>query len=652
MDAAVKLVAMVTLYGNFTTMGVVARCPEALSPDVVSHAALYVVEDGVEKPAHGLARVGATDHFAGSLFNLEPGAEYTVKVEFHDRAGNVLAEGTATGATRAEPAVPETEAALYVSPEGDDAAAGTLDEPLATIAAALEKASAGTTVFLREGTWYEGDIRARKGGSPGAPVILRAFEGEKPVLSGADPALIDAQWDENDGVYSAPFAGKTWNVVMRRKDSGEISRLYPLKTRQEILSGTSRCGDKDLTFEQLGFTGAYHCDGERIFVVVPEGGITDYEVYVSRFTDGIQLEGVSHYVFDGIEFRHYGRGDYGKAIGFVDSNENLVENCRFLYCNTGVWLKGASFNNTVQDSFFLDDLAHWHFSYTKTSAGWDYHRQIETGAVYTGGRYTGRGLVVRRNRIVDLFDGAHLGPWVEVNELTSETDFLNNTVINAADDFVETDGYSRNVRIVGNVMDRSLSGVSLAQALDGPTFIIRNVIANSGVCHATTDPYDYEYEGYPVKTNGGPRADVGSGPVFFYHNTSWTADPKSRAWLVKTARWRYFVFRNNIWCGKAMGIDVWHPPLSPVDWQYDCIYPEHGPFVKLAGKPFPALESAQTIMHTFDNCISVYPEFVNPVNGDFRLLSGSPCTDAGVPVPGINDDFAGAAPDIGAFEKE
>lgn len=335
------------------------------------------------------------------------------------------------------------------------------------------------------------------------------------------------------------------------------------------------------------------------------------------------------------------------------SSENLIQDCAFYYCNTGVALKNESSNNTVQASTFMDDLAHWHFSYTKTSAGWDYHQQIETGGVYTTARYTGRGLVVRDNYMEGLFDGAHFGPWVEVNPITSESDFIGNTVIDIADDFIETDGYSRNVRIIDNFMDRSLSGISLAQALDGPTFIIRNVIANSGVCHATTDPYDYEYEGYPVKTNGGPKPDIGSGPVFFYHNSVWTSDPKSRAFLVKSAKWRVLVFRNNIWCGMAQGLDAWHPPLSPLDWDYDDIYNASGPFMVLKPDVYRTIEDARTKRGVFANCISTDPEFTDAQQGDFNLKPSSPCIDAGVVVPGINDGrFDGEAPDLGAFERQ
>ena len=40
----------------------------------------------------------------------------------------------------------------------------------------------------------------------------------------------------------------------------------------------------------------------------------------------------------------------------------------------------------------------------------------------------------------------------------------------------------------------------------------------------------------------------------------------------------------------------------------------------------------------------------NPADFDFRLRPGSPPIDAGQPLPGVNDGFAGKAPDLGAYE--
>lgn len=49
--------------------------------------------------------------------------------------------------------------------------------------------------------------------------------------------------------------------------------------------------------------------------------------------------------------------------------------------------------------------------------------------------------------------------------------------------------------------------------------------------------------------------------------------------------------------------------------------------------------------------IAVDPLLTNPAAFDFTLQAGSPCIDAGIAIAGINDDYLGAAPDMGRFEK-
>jgi hypothetical protein len=47
--------------------------------------------------------------------------------------------------------------------------------------------------------------------------------------------------------------------------------------------------------------------------------------------------------------------------------------------------------------------------------------------------------------------------------------------------------------------------------------------------------------------------------------------------------------------------------------------------------------------------LNVDPEFA-AVGTDYRLAAGSPLIDVGMAIPGVNDDFFGEAPDIGAYE--
>ena len=144
--------------------------------------------------------------------------------------------------------------------------------------------------------------------------------------------------------------------------------------------------------------------------------------------------------------------------------------------------------------------------------------RFEGGVINVDSKFNGRRLVFRRNRIRNFFDGVHSTPWTVNNSLTNEIDFYENIIDGCIDDFVEADGDSRNVRIFDNYMNRSLSGISVAQALDGPTFIMYNVIGNCGMVPASQRPGS-ENAGYPFKTNGGTGEETGSGPFYFYHNT-------------------------------------------------------------------------------------------------------------------------------------
>jgi len=649
-------IARAETYGNSNTMGVVADCPEGYGPLDIRSIRTFLVEGESRRRVHDFVRVASAvapkDYFATSIFHLQPGTEYTVEIEYYDHDGKLITTLRERGRTRAEPAIPETSRSLFVSPDGRDEDSGTFERPFRTLKAGFAALAPGTTLFIRAGTYYEGELSVPSGGSGDAPIVIRSYEGEKVVIDCSHPDVTSADWGAaGDGIYSTPLGEMSWNISLEERGTGKHYRSYPLRTREELTSGQSA----GMSFERLGFTGAYYHDGETLHLRVPQGAIDDYLVHVSRYDHAIVADRSDSVFIDGIEMRYTTRG----AVNLKDSSEWLLQHLRVLYCNEGVHIKGDSSNNTIQDSFFFDDVNHWDFEYVKTDAGWFYHGYVETGAVATDGRYSGRGLVFRRNRIEGMFDGVHLCPWVECNVRTSETDFCDNEVLDIADDFIETDGYSRNVRIFGNYMSDALTGVSLAQALDGPTWVLYNVIANCGVCSATQLGGTW---GYPIKTNGGDGyLDVGTGTVLLYHNTSHTSDPDGRAFLVKHAMWRSMIFRNNIWCGQIAGLVTFRSELWPVDWDYDVIHTESGPLADIGGRHYGTLDelrAAPVIMpmprfgrNAFGkHLISSDPGFVSPEAGDYRLRPDSPCIDAGVVIPGINDGrFSGDAPDIGAL---
>jgi hypothetical protein len=74
----------------------------------------------------------------------------------------------------------------YVSPLGSDANPGSKAKPFQTIQHAADVAQPGDTVFLRRGTYREAVVPLTSG-SPGAPIVFRAYKRETVTIDGADP---------------------------------------------------------------------------------------------------------------------------------------------------------------------------------------------------------------------------------------------------------------------------------------------------------------------------------------------------------------------------------------------------------------------------------------------------------------------------------
>lgn len=86
---------------------------------------------------------------------------------------------------------------IYVSPDGSDQNDGTISSPFRTLKQAALKATAGTTVFVREGTYYE-SLYVEHSGTKSKPINFKNYQDEKVIISGKhlkepkeDTALIE-----------------------------------------------------------------------------------------------------------------------------------------------------------------------------------------------------------------------------------------------------------------------------------------------------------------------------------------------------------------------------------------------------------------------------------------------------------------------------
>ncbi len=644
----------IEFFGNYHTAGVIAALPEGITAQQIVAMRCELNVDGQWEPVHDLVQVGEFPWFATSLFWLTPASRYQVKVEVIGTNQKLLATWDGEGQTRAEPQLQDTTTTYFVAMDGDDANAGSRERPFKTIAQAFAVVKTGEAVVIRGGTYREGQLQFTSNGREGRPIVVRSAESERVIVDGTDAALESGEgWTHaGDRIYTHPYSEKTANACVEEIATGRVIRLFPVPTLNELqtrsLIDTSDC-QQGGPFDQKGIEGAVYTDGTTVYLALPQP-IDRYRVRVPQQNRAIELNRKQHIQIDGLQFDHFGTGQQSTAIFMANSSDVLIQNCQFNFDDCFIYVKGQCDRLTIQDNHFRDAILDWPFGYMKCSSG--VSGFFEGGAVNIDARYSGRGLVFRRNVIEGVFDGVHLTPWREDNARTQETDFYENRLSGCLDDFIECDGYSRNTRIFNNVMDRSLTGVSVAQALDGPTFTLYNVISNCGVVSAAQRE---EHSGYPFKTNGGEGAEIGSGPLFFYHNTAYTSDPHSRALVVKRPKWKSLMMRNNIWCGQQAGFELWHEQPSPIDWDYDNLFvsdPTAPLVVQAYRTKFQKLSDVQTRLKWLQHGISADPRFIDPNQGDYRLRDSSPCIDVGISLPGINHlSSQGKAPDIGAYER-
>lgn len=80
---------------------------------------------------------------------------------------------------------PPPRGSLFVAPNGNDSNAGTIAAPLRTIQRAVDLAAAGTTIYLRAGTYAPTTtIKLLKSGTSSQPITLRNYNSERAVIDG------------------------------------------------------------------------------------------------------------------------------------------------------------------------------------------------------------------------------------------------------------------------------------------------------------------------------------------------------------------------------------------------------------------------------------------------------------------------------------
>ncbi|CAG8983145.1 hypothetical protein HYALB_00004588, partial [Hymenoscyphus albidus] len=109
-------------------------------------------------------------------------------------------------------------ATIYVSPTGSDSGTGTITAPLKSIQSAINLATAGSTIYLRAGTYgLTTNIQFTKSGTASAPYTISAYESEKVIIDGealpSTPGELDSSIpSKNRGIFHIEKA-HYWNFI-------------------------------------------------------------------------------------------------------------------------------------------------------------------------------------------------------------------------------------------------------------------------------------------------------------------------------------------------------------------------------------------------------------------------------------------------------
>ena len=225
--ASSRATTALELYGTINAMGVIVSIDANDDPD--QNAMAFVEYRTGSKPFRAgfpLSRV-SNNRFVGSLFWLEPGTTYDVRVTFVDKGGSLNCVAlTGSAQTRPEVTVPEPIHSYYVSPNGSGSACS-IDAPC-SLMEGINRANPGDAVVLRGGVYYQGEIKLPRSGKAGAPIMLQGYPGETAILDGADP--VPLTWiSVGNGLYRAVLNIPDTNLVLA---NGQ--RLYHYSTLEDL----------------------------------------------------------------------------------------------------------------------------------------------------------------------------------------------------------------------------------------------------------------------------------------------------------------------------------------------------------------------------------------------------------------------------------
>jgi hypothetical protein len=534
--------------------------------------------------------------FAGSLLDLEPDTAYECRFTLSDPDG-VTGEAVrqVTAATRGEPRIPRGGRTLHVYPPDFT---GPRQEPAFN---GLKEAYYGPGL----GDW---SVVAERPVQPGDVILVHAGLYKADRLDYVTP-------------HGIPFDG-----------------TYVL-----TIDGTP---EKPIAIRGAG-------DGEAIF-----DGDGCFRLF--------DVTAADHLLFEGLTIRNADIAFYAGLKDVIGCSGLTVRGCRMEDVGIGVVTQyDGSRNFTIADNVMIGrDDRHRLVGWARNQTGNYPPSPLKS---YFGVKVYGQGHAICHNFVAYFHDGicvcTHGTPPRAPDRRAAAIDIYNNDIFLMVDDFIEADGGVHNIRVMRNRgFNAAHHGLSAQPVFGGPAYFYRNIVYHVPM-------------GGAIKTGGANPAGV-----LVYHNTFIAENANARG----NSNMHY---RNNLFLGgdhpgkpvlskltytayTTLDYDGWRPnrngrpqfrwksPAPGTLRDYSLAGPALEEFATLADFQRATGQEAHGVVVDYDVFESVRPPdparphaVHEPAGMDFRLRAGSAAIDAGCRLPGVNDDFAGRAPDLGALES-
>ena len=459
---------------------------------------------------------------------------------------------------------------------------------------------AGSLMFLTPGTTYDVKIDySDPDGGGGEQTVLITTRAVPQLPDGGRAFHVVPGTGGGDGSEANPFVGIA--EAQAQAQPGDVFLLHTGTYAQTETLRFSRAGTADN------------------YIVWKAAGDGEVEISFAMPMQRLLVD-ASHLWFEGITIRNQ-----GLAILAGEEVENVViSRCQLLNVNYGVRLQRDSRNWYIADNVIVGDN--------------------DPNMSNFGGEgvelWESDGHVVAYNRISRTADG--------ISYPRRNCDIYGNDIFDTSDDGIEGDGGMANLRIWGNrIHNARNNGITFQSQMGAPWYIVRNQMINNTQAL--------------FKLNA-PRRYV------VMHNTFVTYHDFFNTPCYRDERTLLAVMRNNLWysltgtksCGEPL---LWEQGTTSAQlgWWTNHDYDAFGRGDQTIAEVASRLAAHGNDTGRYVNAVAIDESCFSELNvpGEaplpvpeqkVGLVAGCPAVDAGEVLPGINDDFIGSAPDMGAYE--